>query len=180
MPDFKCFLSWVGTSSFYFLDMHWAYLTKKWGTLNTLPLVHSKKGKAWGLYWNAFLDLLCDERHIIFVTVTSRVVAIARNGFFADWRNQACRATQWLEVVHSFLWRRRKVDLLQRHKADWLVFFAVKSKGIRPIYCFFLCEGKRLLYCIYVVKAQGRCIDLISCGKGQGLIVRLKSLVLWF
>jgi len=26
--------------------MHGAYLTKKLGTLNTLPLVHSKKGKA--------------------------------------------------------------------------------------------------------------------------------------
>jgi len=46
MPDFKFFLSWAGTSSFYFLDMHGAHLTKKWGTLNTLPLGKSKQGKA--------------------------------------------------------------------------------------------------------------------------------------
>jgi len=46
MPDLKFFLSWVGTSSFYFLDMHRAYLTKKWGTLNTSPLGQSKQGKA--------------------------------------------------------------------------------------------------------------------------------------
>jgi len=35
-----------GGSSFYFLDMHGAHLTKKWGTLNTLPLGESKQGKA--------------------------------------------------------------------------------------------------------------------------------------
>jgi len=41
MPDIKLFLSSVGTSSFYFLDVHEAHLTKKWGTLDTLPLGHS-------------------------------------------------------------------------------------------------------------------------------------------
>jgi len=46
MPDFKFFLSCVGISLFYFLDMHVAYLTKKWGTLDTLPLGHSKQCKA--------------------------------------------------------------------------------------------------------------------------------------
>jgi len=45
-PDFKFFLSWVGISSFYFLGMHRAHLTKKWGALNTLPLGQPKKGKA--------------------------------------------------------------------------------------------------------------------------------------
>jgi len=35
--------------------MHGAHLTKKWGTLNTLPQGQSKQGKAWGViwYWNA-------------------------------------------------------------------------------------------------------------------------------
>jgi len=31
MPDFKLFISSVGTSSFYFLDMYGAHLTKKMG-----------------------------------------------------------------------------------------------------------------------------------------------------
>jgi len=30
--------------------MHVAHLTKKWGTLNTLPLVQSEKAKLEGLY----------------------------------------------------------------------------------------------------------------------------------
>jgi len=46
MPDFKFCLSCVGTSSFYFLDLHGAHLTKKWGTLDTLPLSQSKQGKS--------------------------------------------------------------------------------------------------------------------------------------
>jgi len=36
----------VGISSFYFIDMHGAHLTKKWGTRNTLPFGHSEQGKA--------------------------------------------------------------------------------------------------------------------------------------
>jgi len=46
MPDLQLFLSRVGISSFYFLGMHEAHLTKKWGTLNTLPPGQSKQGKA--------------------------------------------------------------------------------------------------------------------------------------
>jgi len=42
MPDLKLYLSCVGTSSLYFLDMHGAHLTKKWGTLNTLSQGQSR------------------------------------------------------------------------------------------------------------------------------------------
>jgi len=41
MPDFKLFLSRIRTSLFYFLDVHEANLTKKWDTLDILPLGHS-------------------------------------------------------------------------------------------------------------------------------------------
>ena len=60
--------------------------------------------------------------------------------FFADWRHQACLATQRIKgssVV--FVRKGRKL---------------ICCKGSRPIYCFFLCKGERLLYCIYVVKQR--------------------------
>jgi len=46
MPDFIFCLSWVGTSSFYFVDMHGVHLTKKWGTVDTLLPSQSKQGKS--------------------------------------------------------------------------------------------------------------------------------------
>jgi len=37
MPNFKFFLSLVGNSSFYFLDMHGAHLTKNMGHIQHIP-----------------------------------------------------------------------------------------------------------------------------------------------
>jgi len=53
-PGFKFFLSCVGTSSFYFLGMHRAYLTEKNSARSThCHSVSLNKVKLEGLYWNA-------------------------------------------------------------------------------------------------------------------------------
>jgi len=50
MPDFKLFLSLVGTSSLYFLNMHGTHLTKNGAHSTHCHLVSLNKVKFEGLY----------------------------------------------------------------------------------------------------------------------------------